>query len=365
MGNFEDGQRVDRGPMTRRRLLQTVGAVGLATPLGLGSGRVFADSDPLAHAPICSGIESGIEQVADASGPLKPLKLTWNAGAVCTVAVPAASERGVFAKYGLQVELVNFAGSTDQLLEAIATGKADAGVGMALRWLKPLEQGFDVKLTSGIHGGCIRLLASKSAGIADLKDLKGKVIAVSDQSSPAKNFFSILLKQQGLDPTRDVEWRQYPSDLLGLAIQKGEAHALADNDPITWLLRDNYDLVEVASNLSGPFKDRVCCVVGVRGSLIREDRAAATALNRALLESGEWVANNPDGAAAIFAKYSKASETQLTAMLRSHTHHHHPTGADLKQEIALYTDELKLVDVIKPKTDSAKFADKVYADVLT
>ena len=31
------------------------------------------------------------------------------------------------------------------LLEAIATGKADAGVGMALRWLKALEQGFAVK----------------------------------------------------------------------------------------------------------------------------------------------------------------------------------------------------------------------------
>jgi NitT/TauT family transport system substrate-binding protein len=52
-------------------------------------------------------------------------------------------------------------------------------------------------------------------------------------------------------------------------------------------------------------------------------------------------------------------------MLRSHTHHHHPTGPALKQELALYADELKLVRVLRPGTDTARFADKVYADVLT
>jgi NitT/TauT family transport system substrate-binding protein len=52
-------------------------------------------------------------------------------------------------------------------------------------------------------------------------------------------------------------------------------------------------------------------------------------------------------------------------MLRSHTHHHHPIGADLKKQIALYTDELKLVNVIKPSTDANRFADRVYVDVLS
>ena len=35
----------------------------------------------------------------------------------------------------------------------------DAGLGMALRWLKPLEQGFDVKIAAGTHGGCMRVLS--------------------------------------------------------------------------------------------------------------------------------------------------------------------------------------------------------------
>lgn len=294
-----------------------------------------------------------------------PLKLTFNAAAVCTSAAPVAIEKGFFKKHGLEVELTNYAGSTDQLLEALATGKADAGIGMALRWFKPLEQGFDVKITAGIHGGCTRLVTRKGSGIASIADLKGKTIGVADLGGPGRNFFAIVMKKQGLDPERDVQWRQYPADLLGVALQKGEIHAAADNDPNIWLIKERDNLDEVYSNLSGDFAHRVCCILGVRGSLIRQDPATARALTTALLEAGQWVSENPAEAAAIFAPYGKASVEQLTAMLKSHTHHHHPTGGDLRQEIVAYAEELKLVEVLRPSTDPVKFADRIYADVLT
>jgi NitT/TauT family transport system substrate-binding protein len=294
-----------------------------------------------------------------------PLKLTFNAAAVCTSAAPVAIEKGFFKKQGLEVELTNFAGSTDQLLEALATGKADAGIGMALRWFKPLEQGFDVKVTAGIHGGCTRLVTQKGSGITSIAALKGKTIGVADLGGPGKNFFAIVMKKQGLDPERDVQWRQFPADLLGVALKKGEIHAAADNDPNIWLIKERDNLDEIYSNLSAEYAHRVCCILGVRGSLIRNDPAAAKALTIALLEAGQWVAENPAEAAAIFAPYGKASVADLTAMLKSHTHHHHPTGGDLRQEIVAYAEELKLVEVLRPSTDPAKFADRIYADVLT
>ena len=75
------------------------------------------------------------------TGAPRKLKLSWNAGAICLAPLPVAVEHGIFKKHDLDVELINFGGSTEKLLEAIATGKADAGLGMALRWLKALEQG--------------------------------------------------------------------------------------------------------------------------------------------------------------------------------------------------------------------------------
>jgi NitT/TauT family transport system substrate-binding protein len=302
---------------------------------------------------------------ASADEALKPLKLSWNAGAICTAPVPVAVQQGFFRKHGLQVELINFAGSTDQLLEAIATGKSDAGVGMALRWIKPLEQGFDVKLTAGIHGGCMRLLATRASGIVDLQGLKGRTVGVSDMASPAKNFFAISLKKIGVDPDNDVHWRQYPAPLLGEALKKGEVHAIADGDPTIWTLREADHLQEVSNNLCGEYANRVCCVLGVRGSLVRKDRATAQALTQALLEATEWTANHPAEAAAIFAPNAPgANVAQLTEMLKSHTDHHHPVGDAFRKEISLYADDLKSVGVLNAGTNSDRFATRVFVDVL-
>ena len=345
----------------RRHLLRAAGAAAALIPLG-GMAPLRPVRDLLANVPICRVADPA---PAEPSGPLKKLKLTWNANAICTVGVPVAETRGIFAKHGLDVETITFGGSTDQLLEAISTGKADAGVGMALRWLKPLEQGFDVKITTAIHGGCMRLFAKPGGPVATIADLRGRRVGCSDMGAPDKNFFSIVAAKGGIDPNRDIEWRQFPADLLGVALQKGEIDAFTLGDPLGWVVRDRDGLLEVANNLQGEYEHRSCCVLGVRGSLIKADRAAAAALTRSLLEAQDYVAANPDEAAAVFAKYSPAPQAQLAAMLRSHTHSHHPMGSQLKDEIAAYTDELKLVQVIKPSTNTQRFADKVFADVLS
>lgn len=295
----------------------------------------------------------------------KPLTLAWNANAICLAPVPVAEQLGFFKKYGLKVELTNFSGSTDALLESIATGKADAGVGMVHRWLKALEQGFDVKITGASHGGCTRLAGSKAAGVTSLAKLKGKTIGVSDLGSPGKHFFAILLKKNGLDPDTDVQWRQFPGDLLGIALEKGEIQAIADGDPNLYLIQKrNKDLVEIATNLSGEYADKTCCVLGVRGALVRNDKGTAAALTRAIVEASDWVANNPAESARIFAKNSPVPEADLRAVLGTLTHHHHPSGVALRQQVEFYARDFKSIGVFKPGTDPAKFAAHVVADVL-
>jgi len=371
LSSADDGRQrrataVQATSLSRRTVLGLAGALGATTPFGFfRAAQALTGPIPgfaaLGAMPVCRTAAAD----APESGPARALKLAWNASAICTAAAPVAKERGLFATHRLDVEFVNFGGSTEQLLEAIATGKADAGIGMALRWLKPLEQGFDVRITTGIHGGCMRLLAGKSAGIARLEDLRGKTIAISDQASPAKNFFSIMLAKRGVDPEREVEWRQYPMDLLALAVDKGEAQALADGDPRTWLWRKDGRLDEIATNLSDEYAHRTCCVLAIRGSLIRDERPVAAALTRAVLDAGDFVAHQPDDAAALFSSYGGTGSVEdLAAMLHSHTHHERPAGAGLKRQIALYADELKAIKVIKPSTDTAKFAERVCADVL-
>jgi NitT/TauT family transport system substrate-binding protein len=356
----------ERSKLSRRALLRTGAAGALGVPFGMLGAQAF----PFRAAPVNFDFDGlPICRTASDAPPLsgspRKVKLSWNAGAVCLAPLPVAIDYGFFKKQNLDVELVNFAGSTDQLLEAIATGKTDGGLGMALRWLKPLEQGFDVKIAAGTHGGCMRVLSRVSSGVDKLVDLKGKIVGVGDLAGSDKNFFSIQLAKLGVDPNRDVDWRPYPGNLLQLAVEKGEVQAFLSADPIAYLWLKDSSYKEVASNLDGDYNDKSCCIVGLRGSLVRNDPQVARALTQALLDAAMFTAQNPKEAAASFKPYAPkaASLEDLEGMVRYHTHHHHPVGEVLKRELKSYADDLKAVSVFKPSTDTAKFAERIYVDV--
>ena len=332
---------VPTGKLTRRSVLRAAAGVAFVAPVAIATTGALAE----------------------------PRKLTfaWNANAFCLSPVVVAQELGYFERNGVKVELINYTGSTDQLLESLATAKADAAVGMIHRWLKPLESGFDVKLIASSHGGCVRLVGVKKSGAVDLQGLKGKTIGVSDLGGPGKNFFAIMLTKAGIDADKEVQWRQYPGDLLGIAAEKGEIQAIADGDPTLYLLEKRTPgfYTEIATNLSGEYKDKVCCVVGARGELVRNERPVAAGLVRAIVQASDYVADHPNESAKIFSKYSpKVPAEDLRALLGTLTHHHHPIGTDLLSEIEFYARDFRAVGVLKRSTDPARLAQHVYADVL-
>jgi NitT/TauT family transport system substrate-binding protein len=305
-------------------------------------------------------------RAAGKDAPPKKLKVAWAQAAACHSPLAFAKEKGIFQKYGLDVELIDFQGSSEQLLEAIATSKADAGIGLLLQWLKPLEQGFDVKLVAGTHSGCMRLLASPTSGIKRVEDLKGKVVAVSEIASPARSAFVVTLAKAGIDPDKEVEWKVFPGDLLGLAVQKGEAHALAHLDPDTYRFIKQNKLVEIANTQSGVYADRSCCVVGASGRLLKTDIGAARALVRAVLEVHELTATNPKDVAQNYYDKFKPGVTvaELVEMLSALPYTHHPIGEPLKKELEKSIDDLKLVKVFKPSVNSAALAARISANIL-
>src|SRR4051794_1919483 len=90
-GSLRHGNRGAAAPVSRRLLLRAAAAAGIAAPLGLAGRRVRAAGETAAG---------------------KPVKLAWNTDAVCSTPVAVAPHKGFFARHGLAVEFVNFAGST-------------------------------------------------------------------------------------------------------------------------------------------------------------------------------------------------------------------------------------------------------------
>ena len=327
-----------RPGLSRRTILGLASAFGASTPIAMaGVARAwtamkigpFPDEFPVCRAAMAG---EGLRAAASAHACLE-------CDAACTVAAPVAKERGVFAKHNLDVDFVNFGGSTEQLLEAIATGKADAGLGLALRWLKPLEQGFDVRITAGVHGGCIRLLGSKAAEYRPAWNpcaarpspsaIRRAQRRTSSRSSSPKRA-SIRSRTSSGASTRPICLRS-PST-------RAKCRRSPTIDPRTYLWLKDGKLNEIATNLSGEYADRTCCVLAIRGSLIREECRWRPRLTRSILEAGDRVASDPADAAAVYSGYGgKGSVEDLAAMLGATPITIIPIGAALKKQISCFT----------------------------
>src|SRR6202050_1517379 len=196
--------------VSRRAVLKTVGAAGVAvSTVALGS-HVFSPA---------------------VAGPAPKIRRAATEGPPCHSPLGFGVAKGIYAKHNLDVELFYQGASGQTLIQALATGKADAGAGLIGDWLKPLEQGFDVKLFVGSHGGCQRLLASQASGVKDLAGVKGKTLATYGIGAPPQVAFQVTLAKAGIDPETDVTWKAVPFDLVGESVNLGAADLAAHPHP--------------------------------------------------------------------------------------------------------------------------------------
>ncbi|MGT2494352.1 ABC transporter substrate-binding protein [Cupriavidus basilensis] len=193
----------------------------------------------------------------------------------------------------------------------------------------PLEQGFDVKLTAATHGGCMRLLTLSNSGVTDLKSLKGKTVAVSDMASPAKNFFSILLAKRGIRPRARCAVAPVPGRPARHRPGKGEAQAAPTGTRArTCCARSAaWSRSPPTCRTNTPSAPAAC--LGTSRQPDPRGQADRPALTHAVLQAQDWTVANPEGAARHFAEFAKVPQADVVAMLKSHTHGHHPVGADL------------------------------------
>ncbi|NEU98331.1 ABC transporter substrate-binding protein [Bradyrhizobium uaiense] len=335
MGNDTGTRRIS---LSRRAALGGAGALGLAGSLGIIA-------------------KPAIVRSAD----LQKVRLGWAQPAACYAPLGYAAQKGIFAKHGIDVELVDFlAGGENALIPYIASGKVDVAAGFLLGWLKPLDEGLDVKLISGTHAGCTRLLVGHGSGIGQLADLKGKTIAVSQLNGASQQIFAVGLIKLGIDPETEITWRVFPGNLLSAAVQKGEADALAHYDPQTfgWIKDDH--LTEIANNQTGPYANISCCTIGANSAFLQKDRGVVRSVVEAILEAHEYVADHPAEVAKFYEDTYKppVPEERLAELLGQLAYHHHPAGEALEREIVEQIEDLKLIKVFKQNVDARAWAKK-------
>ncbi len=109
-----------------------------------------------------------------------------------------AHQAGLYAKRGVDVELVEFKSGTD-LIKAIVGGQLHTGVlgfTNAIAWA---SKGADLKVVGGAQNGYHAMIVREDAGIDGIADLKGRTIASQREGSTADTVLKgVVFKQAGL-----------------------------------------------------------------------------------------------------------------------------------------------------------------------
>jgi len=296
------------------------------------------------------------------SAGVKTKVVVTYAGGTCEAPVFVAFHNGFFKEEGLEVELMQ--AGFEQLKLGLDTGTIDATMAN-FAWFKPIEQGLRIKLTGGIHTGCIRAVIPPNSNIKSFADLKGKTIGIDAIGGGPQIALSTKLREAGLNPSLDVNWVAYPGPQLDEAIAKGEIAAYMTWDPFPAQAHDqrNYQyLLDIGAD--EPFWNRYCCFVGVSGLLVENQPETAAKLTRALLKAAEWVGKNPKEAAQISIENNYiGGDVELNAKLLA-SYDWEPSISRAKENIRWFTRELKAQGLLEESTTEEGLYQLTFAEVI-
>lgn len=280
-------------------------------------------------------------------------------GLTCEAPIFTAVEKGFFKEEGLDVSLVKCEWANYK--DVLALGGYDVTHHLIMYFLKPVEQGLDVKFTGGIHRGCLRVQAATKGNVRSIQDLRGKRIGVPGMGTPPFIFANRVLGANGIDPSKEITWLVFPAGELGLALDKGEVDAVADSEPIGSLLLADGKVRNVADQaVDEPYKSEYCCAVLVNGKYLAKNPKAAAAATRALLKGAKWVETNPGAAARLSVeKKYLASTVELNTIGISHLRYI-PSISGAEAAVKSAATEMKRAGMLSPSTDVAELSKRAF-----
>jgi len=280
-------------------------------------------------------------------------------GLTCEAPIFVAYEKGFFKEAGLEPELVKCAWANYK--DTLALGGYDITQHLVMYFLKPIEQGLDVRFLAGIHRGCLRVQAAVKTNIHTIQDLKGKRIGVPGMGTPPFVFANRVFGTNGIDPAKDITWKVFPAGELGLAIDKGEVDAVCNAEPIGSLLIAEGKVRNIADQMmDAPYKDEYCCEVIANGKWVDANPDTAAKATRALLKGAKWVETNPKAAAvmAVEKKYlASTAELNTTALARLR---YVPSVQLAEESVHTAGREMKVAKMLSPETDTEALAKRAF-----
>ena len=260
----------------------------------------------------------GVAAVLGAAGPAAAQAVRVKAGSALSppslesITPYVALERGLFKKYGVDVEIVEFRGSPTNL-KAVLAGEVDLSLNMGgTDAIVAASRGAKIRLFMVIQPVTPYHFVARKEAATSLQGLIGRNVAVSAIGAISYHIPRIVLERSGVDPDK-VKYVAVgsPADRFK-ALVAGKVDATVVTNTEVAKLAQHPDITDLAQ------VPRVAPEIPYETGVAKEEYLEKNAevvygITKALLEANRWIAANKAGTVAIASKVIKDESPEVLA----------------------------------------------------
>ncbi len=258
----------------------------------------------LALAPACQLTQQAAQPVPIASTatalPLKKMTICYSSLSATQSIAWYALDKGIFKKYGLDVNMLAVS-SGPQAVSALIAGQMAACVVGSAAVVSSIAEGSDVVVIASLFNDILYSLVV-APSINQPIDLKGKVVAITKLGSDQDRAMRTALKFLGLQLDQDVTILAVGDDAARLAaMDSGQVVASLVTIPISpKITAKGYHEILDMQTLKLPY---MRTVIAIRRSDLKNNHPEMLNFMKAIVASIGLMKKDREGSRAVIAKY--------------------------------------------------------------
>ncbi|MEO6394105.1 MAG: ABC transporter substrate-binding protein [Pyrinomonadaceae bacterium] len=230
----------------------------------------------------------------------------------CHLTCPVTDFASKTSTTGTRFDAMRF-GEFPSIIEALKSKSLMAGFLTVPLAMKMREQGVPVKIVTLGHRDGSELIIRQEDPAKDLRELRGKTIAIPSPFSNENFFLNQMMRDQGVRPDEFKIVVLPPPDMPAALSAKAIDGYIVAEPFCAKAVTEGYGRVLYYAKDIWP--NYISCCLVVHEDLIRDRPDVVRDLVRGINESGEWVERDRPGAAKVAATYFRQDEKLLNYIL--------------------------------------------------
>lgn len=236
---------------------------------------------------------------------LKPMRISLSLGSA-QLPLWTARDAGLFAKHGLNVELLGLQSAARQV-QLLLAGDSLAASLSGTTPMRARMEGADTIIMMGLLNS-FTLSVMTVPEIKQPSDLKGKLIGVGSLGGSPTLLTQRLLKKWGIES--DVKFLGTGGYVESIAaMEKRRVHAAVLDPPRAYIGKKKFGFTELA-NLGQEFKYATTVIV-VRESALRKERELFTQFAKGVIEGIHRVKTDREFAIKVLGKMLRSNDREI------------------------------------------------------